>query len=250
MFQISRILYSENYLFFWPQPVGLMCIQLTFVARCTKFRVFFLLVAYDVCVCLCNIIILDVHLFACVCDYLYESYSWQRVARWLSKTRMLARRIEWWWEKVHTAIVNRSMRTGQWFFRIPWTVFRTSPWKIAEVPGNRLPKIVYKICFETQNGAEICNLEPPNPPSKKSQADPQRLDYHLFHALTTEVLANELKLSLQVKGSANVEGPLGIRLLIRLECTIHCAVEKLFDPPARHEVVQSKECQYKYFWGP
>lgn len=74
-----------------------------------------------------------------------------------------------------------------------------------------------------------------------------RLNYHLFHALTTEVLANELKLSLQVKGAANVEGPLGIRLLIRLECTIHCAVEKLFDPPARNEVVQSKECQYKYF---
>ena len=45
---------------------------------------FFLLVAYDfaydVCVCLCNIIILDVHLFAyvCVIIYFYESYSWQR----------------------------------------------------------------------------------------------------------------------------------------------------------------------------
>ena len=170
MFQKSRILILKV-LLIWPQPVGLMCIQLTFVARWTKFRVVLCLLhimLHMMCVCVfVHIIILDVHLFACVCDYLYESYSWQRVARWLSKTRMLARRIEWWWEKVHTAIVNRSMRTGQWFFRIPWTVFRTSPWKIAEVPGNRLPKIVYKMCFETRNGAEICNLEPPNPPCKR-----------------------------------------------------------------------------------
>eukprot|EP00438_Fugacium_kawagutii_P003258 Skav222467 [mRNA] locus=scaffold2163:137847:151725:- [translate_table: standard] len=70
------------------------------------------------------------------------------------------------------------------------------------------------------------------------------LHYHLFQDLTAEVLANELKLSILVKGGAMVEGPMGIRIRVGLECTLHCAIEKLFDPDARHEVVQSKECQY------
>eukprot|EP00435_Cladocopium_sp_Y103_P016410 s20_g4.t1 len=66
-----------------------------------------------------------------------------------------------------------------------------------------------------------------------------RLHYHSFQALTTHVLMNELKLTVQVKGGAWVQGPLGIRIKVGLECQLHCAVEKLFDYEARHEVVQS-----------
>lgn len=60
---------------------------------------------------------------------------------------------------------------------------------------------------------------------------------------------NELQLTVQVKGGAWVQGPMGIRIKVGLECELHCAVEKLFDYEARHEVVKSKECQYSYFWG-
>lgn len=74
-----------------------------------------------------------------------------------------------------------------------------------------------------------------------------RLSYDSFDALTTEVLANQLKLSLQVKGGAWVTGPFGVRIKCRLECDLHCAVDKLFDPTARHEVVRSKTCRYLYF---
>ena len=74
-----------------------------------------------------------------------------------------------------------------------------------------------------------------------------RLHYQTFQALTTHVLMNELQLTVQVKGGAWVQGPLGIRIKVGLECQLHCAVEKLFDYEARHEVVQSKECQYRYF---
>ena len=75
----------------------------------------------------------------------------------------------------------------------------------------------------------------------------RRLHYHTFQALTTHVLMNELQLTVQVKGGAWVQGPMGIRIKVGLECELHCAVEKLFDYEARHEVVKSKECQYSYF---
>ena len=199
-----------------------------------------------ICVC-----VLQYHYSRCtpvclfVITYLYESYSLQCVARWLSKTGVFARLIAWWCDGVHTAITNRSMIFQDTLNSVGQVHVR----KIAEVLCQRLstnillwdPRWIRNLQIDPA-------VNPPNP-APSFQVDPQRLNYHLFHALTTEVLANELKLSLQVKGAANVEGPLGIRLLIRLECTIHCAVEKLFDPPARNEVVQSKECQYKYFWG-
>lgn len=74
-----------------------------------------------------------------------------------------------------------------------------------------------------------------------------RLHYHTFQALTTHVLMNELQLTVQVQGGAWVQGPMGIRIKVGLECQLHCAVDKLFDYEARHEVVQSKECKYRYF---
>ena len=74
-----------------------------------------------------------------------------------------------------------------------------------------------------------------------------RLNYHLFQAMTNEVLMNELKLTLQVSGGAWVTGPLGVRLFIKIECDIHTSVDQVFNEEARHKVVTGKECQYKYF---
>ena len=59
-------------------------------------------------------------------------------------------------------------------------------------------------------------------------------------------MLNELKVTVQVKGGAWVQGPLGIRVKAEIECDIHCSVEKMFDVNP-HEVVEGKSCKYRYF---
>lgn len=113
--------------------------------------------------------------------------------------------------------------------------------------------IVFVHNFEPNQSLTVSLLKTRGPVCKveiwrhlAAQTEP-RLHYHLFQDLTAEVLANELKLSILVKGGAMVEGPMGIRIRVGLECTLHCEIDKLFQPEARHEVVQSKECKYSYF---
>jgi len=68
----------------------------------------------------------------------------------------------------------------------------------------------------------------------------------IFKAIAEAVLANDLKLTVQVSGSTSVTGPLGIGLTCGADCHVHTNTIQVLDPATRHEVIESKQCNYKY----
>jgi len=68
----------------------------------------------------------------------------------------------------------------------------------------------------------------------------------IFKAIAEAVLANDLKLTVQVSGSTSVSGPLGIGLTCGADCDVHTNTIQVLDPGTRHQVIESKQCNYKY----
>jgi len=60
------------------------------------------------------------------------------------------------------------------------------------------------------------------------------------------VMANDFKLTVQVSGSASVSGPLGIGLTFGADCEVHMDATAVLDPATSHQVIESKQCNYKY----
>lgn len=68
----------------------------------------------------------------------------------------------------------------------------------------------------------------------------------LLDKVSSALVANDLKLDVQVSGTTSLRWPLGIRLHCAVDCDVQASVVELMVPEARRRVVESQDCSYRY----